>query len=107
MSKVNKVAILIDGGFFIQRFKLLNNQKYPVKKDVEDLVNDIMNKLKSLSGVNSEDILFRSYYYDSLPFSKTIKNASGNKKIDFSKSPIYQQQYNFMCKLIYSSPKSV
>ncbi len=99
MSKVNKVAILIDGGFFIQRFKLLNKGKYPVKKDVEDLIKDIVTKINAKSGINSEDILFRSYYYDSLPFSKTISDASGKKKIDFSKSYIYKQQHSFIYSL--------
>lgn len=99
MSKVNKVAILIDGGFFIQRFKALNKGKYPLKKDVENLINDIIAKVKAKSGGSSEDILFRTYYYDSLPFSKTISNASGKKKIDFSQSPIYQQQHSFIYSL--------
>lgn len=98
MSKVNKVAILIDGGFFIQRFKAIN-KKYPLKNDVEALINDIMIKVTKKSGTNSEDILFRTYYYDSLPFSKTIRNASGKKKIDFSASPIYQQQHSFIYSL--------
>lgn len=99
MSKVNKVAILIDGGFFIQRFKVQNKGAYPVKKDVEKLIADIVNKVKAKSGSSSIDVLFRSYYYDSLPFSKTISNASGTKKIDFSKTFIYKQQYNFIYSL--------
>ena len=49
--------------------------------------------------INGDDILFRSYYYDSLPFDKTVPNASGNKKIDFSTSPIYQQQPSFIYSL--------
>lgn len=45
---LNKVAILIDGGFFIQRFRFLH-KKDPVKKDVEDLISNI---LKDLNGKN-------------------------------------------------------
>ena len=41
MSKVCQVAILIDGGFYIQRFKKLNNGAFPRKANVVDLVADI------------------------------------------------------------------
>lgn len=46
----SKVAILIDGGFFIQRFKQLNSQKSPTKKDVEKLISDVMNTVQKMSG---------------------------------------------------------
>lgn len=82
MSKINNIAILIDGGFFIQRFKILNSGKYPLKKDVQLLIDNIMKKVNSESNQDSKNVLFRSYYYDSMPFDKTIRNASGKKKID-------------------------
>lgn len=99
MSKVNKVAILIDGGFFIQRFKIQNKGNYPNKSDVEKLIDDIISKIKAKSGNNGHDILFRSYYYDSLPFDKTVPNANGKAKVDFSKHPIYKQQLGFINSL--------
>ena len=98
MSKVSQVAILIDGGFYIQRFKRLHS-KYPTKANVVSLINDIMSKVENKSGSNFEDILYRSYYYDSLPFGKTVENASGNGKVNFSNHPIYQQQNNFITSL--------
>ena len=63
MSKVSQVAILIDGGFFIQRFKKLHGKK-PLKKDVVDLIDDIMTKVKGKSGTDFEDILYRSYSFN-------------------------------------------
>lgn len=98
MSKINKVAILIDGGFFIQRFKALNKKKNPGKADVEKLIEDIMQKLNAKSGTSFEDILFRSYYYDCYPFDKKIKDPAGTY-IDFSASPINTAQTAFINSL--------
>jgi uncharacterized LabA/DUF88 family protein len=97
MSKVNKIAILIDGGFFIQRFKRLN-KKFPTRNDVEDLIKDILKKVEIKSGDSSIDILYRSYYYDCLPFGKIIKDVN-KKPIDFSTTSIYHNQKNFIDSL--------
>lgn len=97
MSKVNKIAILIDGGFFIQRFKKLNG-KNPQSADVEKLIKDVLSKVKAKSGSNSIDILYRTYYYDCQPFDKTISDIKKNE-IDFSQTKIYAQQTAFIDSL--------
>jgi len=98
MSKVNKIAILIDGGFFIQRFKSLNGFDNPKREDIEKLIKDVLEKVQAKSGETSIDILYRTYYYDCLPFEKKIKDISKNL-IDFKKTPIYQQQFDFIDSL--------
>ncbi|MCA0349381.1 MAG: NYN domain-containing protein [Bacteroidetes bacterium] len=86
---------MIDGGFFIQRFKFLNKRKNPTRNDLENLIKDVIDKVKAKSGNSSIDILYRTYYYDCLPFDKQIKDIN-KKTIDFKKTPIYQQQIEFI-----------
>lgn len=97
MGRISNVAILIDGGFYKQRFKKVNG-KYPTKHDVISLIGDIMKQLSKKSGKDSEDILFRSYYYDCLPFDKKLKHPDGSE-IDFSKKMVFQSQNKFINSL--------
>lgn len=92
MSKVNKTAVLIDGGFFFQRFRANNKKRPPKKNDVEDLISDIMKKVTQKSGEDVKDILFRTYYYDCLPFSGEVEQLDKKGKIDFSATKQYKQQ---------------
>jgi len=92
---LNKVAILIDGGFFIQRFRNLNQNNYPSRKDVENLIGKIMTDVQAKTGNHSTDILFRTFYYDCCPFSKKMKDLSG-KELDYSKSSIYLNQMKYL-----------
>lgn len=83
MSQINKVAILIDGGFFVVRHNTLY-RKGPRVSDLDVYIQDIMNRLKKLSCPNSEDILFRIFYYDCRPYGAKEKKPDGTI-IDFSK----------------------
>lgn len=98
MSKISEVAILIDGGFFIQRFKKMNKGKDPLKADIENLIQDIMNKVTQKSNGSCIDVLYRSYYYDCFPFGKIIKDINGNK-IDFSQTKIFNKKEGFINSL--------
>jgi uncharacterized LabA/DUF88 family protein len=93
-----KVAILIDGGFFKQRFKANNGNILPSRKDVEVLVSEIMYKLQGKSGSHTTDVLLRSFYYDCLPFAKKIKHING-KEVDYSKGVVYKTQTVYMNSL--------
>ncbi len=96
---LNKVAILIDGGFFKQRFKKLN-KKEPSKKDVEELIKTILETLKAKNPCHElhPDILLRTFYYDCLPFKKELTHPDGTK-IDFSKSDLHSKQSVFLQSL--------
>lgn len=96
---LNKIAILIDGGFFKQRFKKLEKRD-PVKKDLEDLISEIVKRVaqKNPCATLHPDILLRTFYYDCLPFGKELSKHDGTK-IDFSKSPIYTKQISFLHSL--------
>ena len=94
----SKVAILIDGGFYSQRFKALNNKTAPAKRDVETTIADILQKVQGCTGSHATDVLFRTFYYDCYPFSKEIKDLNGNK-VDYGKSPTYLKQRAYLDSL--------
>lgn len=89
-----KVNILIDGGFFWQCFKR-NNDRTPKPADVENLVNDIMSKVKDKTNGETNDILFRVFYYDCRPFGETIKGVNG-EMIDYSKSKGFDDKNKYL-----------
>lgn len=98
MSKINKIAILIDAGFYKQCFRKLNGRKDPAKKDVEDLIKTIIAKVQDKSNNIEVDILFRTFYYDCLPYGGTKKHPKGND-VDFSKSDTFKNQTAFINSL--------
>ncbi|HEX7846802.1 MAG TPA: NYN domain-containing protein [Chitinophagaceae bacterium] len=80
----NKVAILIDGGFFLQRFKA-NKGSSPRIGDMQPFIDDVMKKVSAINP-STTNILFRSYYYDCRPNGDT-KNDPKGTAVDFSKHP--------------------
>ena len=87
MSKTNlppvKVAVLIDGGFFVKRFNSLYNQ------DRRMSGADVAKHLYTMAHkhVGSNNILYRIFYYDCHPLSKKAHNPISGRPIDFSKTP--------------------
>lgn len=96
---LNKIAILIDGGFFKQRFRKLN-KKEPTKKDVEELIAIIMERVSKKNPCFElhPDVLLRTFYYDCQPFKKELVHPDGSK-IDFAKSSTYTKQISFLRSL--------
>jgi uncharacterized LabA/DUF88 family protein len=94
----SKVAILIDGGFFVQRFKALNSGKSPQRFDVELLIVDIMKQVRGKSAEHCNNEIMRTFYYDCEPYSKKIKNLEGNE-IDYSASTVCLNQSQFLKSL--------
>ena len=96
---LNKIAILIDGGFFKQRFRKLN-KKEPTKKDVELLITNVLVQVtaKNPCAALHPDVLLRTFYYDCQPFSKELIHPDGTK-IDFSKSSTHTKQSSFLMSL--------
>lgn len=98
---ITKVAVLIDGGFFWQRF-IAQNKKDPTASDVLIAVQNAMDKVENKTHGDTKDVLFRVFYYDCDPFSGIIDDHTHKKKIDCSKSPIYANKTKFLsdlCKL--------
>lgn len=96
-----KVNILFDGGFFTRKFEEIN-KKFPTASDVENEVKKIMAELRKKTNGETNDIVFRVFYYDCKPFDKTVKDHTGKKDCDFSKSPLCIKKTNYLshvCKL--------
>ena len=93
MANISKVAILIDGGFFLPRFKILH-QHSPVVSDIHPFCSDLIQRVQATSNPNEVDVLFRIFYYDCRPYGD-IETAPNGQKIDFSQQPTFKAASQF------------
>lgn len=77
-----RVAILIDGGYFIKRYNAMYNKSR--KKSAATIASDLYTI--SHAHVGKNNYLYRIFYYDCLPLEKRIHNPISKKCIDFSKT---------------------
>lgn len=92
-----KVAILIDGGFFIKRFNAQYNKE---KKKSGEEVAEMLYRM-AMKHVGNKNTLYRIFYYDCYPLDKKAHNPVTNHAIDFSKT----DEYTFKMDLISSLKK--
>ena len=89
-----KIAILIDGGFYRRRAQALWGDKLPADRLSEMItycyqhVNDNKDKIKH--------DLYRIFYYDCPPMQKKIFHPLYKRTIDFSKSDLYTWMNDFL-----------
>lgn len=90
-----KVAVLIDGGFFVKRFNAL----YNLTKEMTGA--DVANYLYTMAHkhVGQNNTLYRIFYYDCYPLSKKAHNPISGAPIDFSKSDEYKFRVELMEEL--------
>lgn len=91
-----KTAILIDGGFFIRRYKYINgfNQSDTPETMAKNLVSYCF---KHIQKVNNYRVrynlppteLYRIFYYDANPFDGDSHNPISNKAYSFKNTPQY------------------
>jgi len=93
-----RVAILVDGGFFLKRYRSINKVK---NLDPVRTANDLWEMcLKHLTQAKGELFdLYRIFYYDCLPYDKKQHNPVTGKSIDFSKTDQYKFQVEFLEEL--------
>lgn len=92
-----KAAILIDGSFFLKRYKYykqkLDNSFDFTSDNVKNIVKDLYSiSLSSMHKGSKKDItsyLYRIFYYDCFPYKNKEHNPKTNKAIDFSKTNEY------------------
>lgn len=78
-----RVAILIDGGFFLKRYdKLYNGDNSKTPKEIADDLYTIAH-----THVGNNNYLYRIFYYDCEPFGKKVHNPISKKCVDFSITP--------------------
>ena len=76
-----KIAVLVDGGFFLKRFNALYNKDKSLSPD--DIADCLHNMALRLTGNNT---LYRIFYYDCEPLNKKFHNPISHKAVDFGKS---------------------
>ncbi len=87
-----KIAILIDGGFFVKRFNTLyNKDRHLNGSQVADLMYAMAHK-----HVGKRNILYRIFYYDCMPLGKKAHNPISKKAVDFSKTTEYKFRVELM-----------
>ncbi len=93
-----KTAILVDGGFFLKRYKsIVRNKNLDPTKTANDLWTMCIRHLTQAKG--EEYDLYRIFYYDCLPYDKKQHNPVTGKSIDFSKTDQYKFQTSFFEEL--------
>lgn len=83
-----KTAILMDGSFFIKRYRLIYRDWRDRKPSqvAKDLYAGVLKDLK-LVNRNGNKELYRIFFYDCPPLAKRLQNPVSKKAVDFSKSP--------------------
>lgn len=91
---MEKVAILVDGGFYRRRAQAL----YGVKTAQERLDELITYCMKHVSDTKDHQkyTLYRIFYYDCPPMSKKVYHPLLHKTVDFSKSDLYKWMSEFL-----------
>ncbi|MCM1355142.1 MAG: NYN domain-containing protein [Staphylococcus sp.] len=90
-----KIAVLVDGGFFIKRFNTLYN------KDRNMSAEEVAKHLYTMAHkhVGEKNTLYRIFYYDCLPLGKKVHNPITKKCIDFTSTPEYKFKMEFVEEL--------
>lgn len=83
------VAVLIDGGFFIKRYRALISKGHTAKQVADQLYTF------ALRHVGLGNHLYRIFYYDCIPFEKKVHNPITKRVVDFKKT----EQYSFRMEL--------
>ena len=89
-----KIAVLIDGGFFVKRFNsLYNKDRQMTGAQVADHLYTM-----AMKHVGNNNTLYRIFYYDCLPLDKKVHNPISKKLVDFSNT----DEYKFRMELLES-----
>lgn len=94
----NLTAILIDGTFFLKRFRKISRYQ---PSDAQSMANEIHkyalkhlnnthSKESSTSSSTNENTLYRVFFYDCKPLDKKAHNPISGSPIDFSKTNLAQ-----------------
>jgi hypothetical protein len=83
-----RVAILIDGGFFLKRY---NNLYAGGEGHSPEIIAKNIYRA-AIRHVTADYELYRIFYYDCFPIGKRIQNPISKKSVDFSKTEIYHQR---------------
>lgn len=95
MTRIRKIAVLIDGGFFLKRLKnwpsvdrtspaaVADAARRLCKRHVQKLIGERANVVRSAW----LDHVYRLFYYDAVPFDGIPHHPLKNRQIDFGNTP--------------------
>jgi len=90
-----KVAILIDGGFFLKRYSSLYAGADGHSPEI--IAKNICKA--AMKHVQADYELYRIFYYDCSPIGKRVHNPISKRSIDFSKTAIFRQRLDLFEEL--------
>ena len=88
----DKVAILIDGGYYLRRLRHVrhdidNSEPESVTRSIRQLINNHLAQLNRVYGLNNHfQLLYRCFFYDGRPYVDKTHYPISKKFIDFAKS---------------------
>ncbi len=93
-----RTAILVDGGFYRKRANFLWGKKTPEKR-ANELIAYCNAHINDSKEKEDERSLYRIFYYDCAPLSKTVYHPLLQKNINFGKSETYSWSMDFFTQL--------
>lgn len=103
----DRVAVLVDGGFFRERYKATNGGKLPADpKDLALALHEMALKHVELATVcaalpkGDSQLLYRIFYYDCPPLDKKLEHPVSGQMIDFSQLPLSKYMSTFFDSLL-------
>ena len=91
--QMTKAAILIDGGYFLKRLPSVQSNvdvsnPDAVARSISRLIRNHLEQLNTVYKVeNFFQLLYRSFYYDALPYTGKGHTPVDKRAIDYSKTP--------------------
>jgi uncharacterized LabA/DUF88 family protein len=84
-----KTAILVDGSFFIKRYRRLYDKErhHCPHQVVRDLYGGLLRDLRGVNKKNKKRELYRILYYDCPPLTKRVQNPVSKKGFNFGDTP--------------------
>ncbi len=101
-----KAAILIDGGFFIKRYKCIKGFEKSDSAELmaKNLVSYCFKHIQRINNYRSKynlppTELYRIYYYDAKPFEGDSRNPITGKSLSFKNTPQYKFRHELFSEL--------
>ena len=84
-----KTAILVDGSFFIKRYRCLYDKGHTKSPNqvARDLYGGLLRDLRGINKKNTKKELYRILYYDCPPLTKRAQNPVTKKGFSFGDTP--------------------
>lgn len=92
---MEKVAVLVDGGFFKKRMRVIYGVLSP-NDLAEKLINQCYSHLRKHSVRKDACELYRIFYYDCPPLDKKVLHPLTGQMIDYSKKPSSLEAMEFL-----------